>query len=60
MASEEVFVALAVYRTEAPHEISLAEGDVVEIINRDGDDWWFGRKGNGREVRVCGSRLLTL
>lgn len=48
----EVFVAFASYDGTNENEISLRDGDEVQVIDSAGDDWWYGRHANGQEVRL--------
>ncbi|CAH8561597.1 unnamed protein product [Schistosoma turkestanicum] len=34
--------------TKDPSELSLHRGDVIEVINRDDENWWRGRASDGR------------
>jgi len=36
-------VVLFDYRSQAPDELDLKEGDVLEIVSKDASGWWTGR-----------------
>jgi hypothetical protein len=49
----EQWLALAAYTGANANELSLAPGDLVDVINREDADWWYG-VARGQEVRRCG------
>ncbi len=43
--------AIAVYKPTEPDQISLEEGDFVEILNKSDDqEWWYGQKVRGKKT----------
>lgn len=50
MLEDEIFIANYSYQGQAPTELSFLAGDEIGIIQREGDDWWFGKTSNGQEV----------
>lgn len=43
--------AIAVYKPTEPDQISLEEGDFVEILNKSNDqEWWYGQKVRGKKT----------
>ena len=51
----ETFVAFADYIATNENELGLCDADVVDVLNRENVDWWYGRnRTSGKEVRVVG------
>lgn len=47
----ETFIAYADYTASNANELSLTDGHVVVVMNRENQDWWYGRnKNDGKEV----------
>lgn len=52
-------VALFDYTAQTDDELSLAEGDIIEIVHRDASGWWTGRL-RGREGFFPGTSRLNV
>ncbi|KAM8728927.1 uncharacterized protein AB9X84_002032 isoform 1-T1 [Acanthopagrus schlegelii] len=47
--AQKVVVAVAHYRSRWPKELDLNEGDVIQVLFKEDQTWWFGRLKNGNE-----------
>ncbi|XP_070700496.1 E3 ubiquitin-protein ligase SH3RF1-like [Pempheris klunzingeri] len=45
----QVVVAVAPYRPRWPKELELKQGDLVQVLFREDESWWFGRLRDGAE-----------
>lgn len=45
----QVVVAVAQYRSRWPKELDLNEGDMIQVLFKEDQTWWFGRLKNGNE-----------
>ena len=41
-------VVLYHYKAQGIEELALREGEVVEVLDREDDLWWYGRAKDGR------------
>ncbi|KAG7455119.1 hypothetical protein MATL_G00253090 [Megalops atlanticus] len=46
--AEKMVVAVN-YRPHWPDELELRQGDVIHVLFKDDESWWFGRRQNGQE-----------
>uniref|UniRef100_A0A3B4WAG6 Abelson helper integration site 1 n=1 Tax=Seriola lalandi dorsalis TaxID=1841481 RepID=A0A3B4WAG6_SERLL len=42
-------VSLYDYRANRSDELTLHRGDVIQVLYKDNDNWWFGRLANGQQ-----------
>ncbi|KAG5841907.1 hypothetical protein ANANG_G00172010 [Anguilla anguilla] len=45
----EKMVVAVNYRPHWPDELELRHGDIVHVLFKDDESWWFGRRQNGQE-----------
>lgn len=45
----QTVVSLYEYRANRSDELSIRRGDVIHVLYKDNDSWWFGRLVNGQE-----------
>ncbi|KAJ8387652.1 hypothetical protein AAFF_G00152020 [Aldrovandia affinis] len=48
-AEVEKMVVAVNYRPHWPDELELHYGDVIHVLFKDDESWWFGRRQNGQE-----------
>ncbi|XP_023276724.1 jouberin-like isoform X2 [Seriola lalandi dorsalis] len=46
---QQVVVSLYDYRANRSDELTLHRGDVIQVLYKDNDNWWFGRLANGQQ-----------
>ncbi|CAB1420790.1 unnamed protein product [Pleuronectes platessa] len=46
---QQVVVSLYDYRADRSDELTLRRGDVIHVLYKDNDNWWFGRLVNGQQ-----------
>ncbi|XP_040916900.1 jouberin isoform X1 [Toxotes jaculatrix] len=46
---EQVVVSLYDYRANRSDELTIRRGDVIQVLYKDNDSWWFGRLVNGQQ-----------
>ncbi|XP_062253329.1 jouberin isoform X1 [Platichthys flesus] len=46
---QQVVVSLYDYRADRSDELTLRCGDVIHVLYKDNDNWWFGRLVNGQQ-----------
>ncbi|XP_060919571.1 jouberin isoform X1 [Labrus mixtus] len=46
---QQVVVALYDYRANRSDELTIHRGDVIHVLYKDNDNWWFGRLVNGQQ-----------
>lgn len=49
MCDWQVEVAVLQYHARWPKELDLNRGDLIQVLFREDDTWWFGRLADGRE-----------
>ncbi|XP_073726052.1 jouberin isoform X2 [Misgurnus anguillicaudatus] len=47
--NHQTVVSLYEYRANRSDELSIRRGDVIHVLYKDNDSWWFGRLVNGQE-----------
>ncbi|XP_047223084.1 jouberin isoform X2 [Girardinichthys multiradiatus] len=47
--AEKVVVVTNQYRSRWPKELDLEQGDLIQVLFKDDESWWFGRLANGDE-----------
>ncbi|XP_035466368.2 jouberin isoform X2 [Scophthalmus maximus] len=46
---QQVVVSLYDYRANRSDELTIRRGDVIQVLYKDNDNWWFGRLVNGQQ-----------
>ncbi|XP_034531432.1 jouberin isoform X2 [Notolabrus celidotus] len=46
---QQIVVALYDYRANRSDELTIRRGDVIQVLYKDNDNWWFGRLVNGQQ-----------
>nr|XP_019962576.1 PREDICTED: jouberin isoform X1 [Paralichthys olivaceus]XP_019962577.1 PREDICTED: jouberin isoform X1 [Paralichthys olivaceus]XP_019962578.1 PREDICTED: jouberin isoform X1 [Paralichthys olivaceus] len=46
---QQVVVSLYDYRANRSDELTIRRGDVIHVLYKDNDNWWFGRLVNGQQ-----------
>ncbi|TDG99091.1 hypothetical protein EPR50_G00207350 [Perca flavescens] len=46
---QQVVVSLYDYRANRSDELTIQRGDVIQVLYKDNDNWWFGRLANGQQ-----------
>ncbi|KAK9534080.1 hypothetical protein VZT92_009153 [Zoarces viviparus] len=46
---QQVVVSLHDYRANRSDELTVRRGDVIQVLYKDNDKWWFGRLANGQQ-----------
>ncbi|XP_028251526.1 jouberin isoform X2 [Parambassis ranga] len=46
---QQVVVALYDYRANRSDELTIHRGDVIQVLYKDNENWWFGRLVNGQQ-----------
>ncbi|XP_031703160.1 jouberin [Anarrhichthys ocellatus] len=46
---QQVVVSLHDYRANRSDELTVRRGDVIQVLYKDNDNWWFGRLANGQQ-----------
>ncbi|XP_070776004.1 jouberin [Enoplosus armatus] len=46
---QQVVVSLYDYRANRSDELTTRRGDVIQVLYKDNDNWWFGRLANGQQ-----------
>ncbi|XP_027130777.1 jouberin isoform X1 [Larimichthys crocea] len=46
---QQVVVSLYDYRANRSDELTIRRGDVIHVLYKDNDNWWFGRLDNGQQ-----------
>ncbi|XP_039992887.1 jouberin [Xiphias gladius] len=46
---QQVVVSLYDYRANRSDELTIRRGDVIQVLYKDNDKWWFGRLVSGRQ-----------
>ncbi|CAJ1074490.1 jouberin isoform X1 [Xyrichtys novacula] len=46
---QQIVVALYDYRANRSDELTIHRGDVIQVLYKDNDNWWFGRLVNGEQ-----------
>ncbi|XP_059209875.1 jouberin [Centropristis striata] len=48
-AVQQVVVSLYDYKASRSDELTIHRGDVIQVLYKDNDNWWFGRLANGQQ-----------
>ncbi|XP_041667936.1 jouberin [Cheilinus undulatus] len=46
---QQVVVVLYDYRANRSDELTIRRGDIIQVLYKDNDNWWFGRLVNGQQ-----------
>eukprot|EP00064_Thunnus_orientalis_P012954 superscaffoldBa00002049_g12990 len=46
---QQIVVSLYDYRANRSDELTIRRGDVIHVLYKDNDSWWFGRLANGQQ-----------
>ncbi|XP_076604762.1 jouberin isoform X1 [Chaetodon auriga] len=46
---QQVVVSLYDYNANRSDELTVRRGDVIQVLYKDNDNWWFGRLNNGQQ-----------
>ncbi|XP_029348983.1 jouberin [Echeneis naucrates] len=46
---QQIVVSLYDYRANRSDELTLSRGDVIQVLYKDNENWWFGRLVNGQQ-----------
>uniref|UniRef100_UPI0037E83903 jouberin isoform X2 n=1 Tax=Semicossyphus pulcher TaxID=241346 RepID=UPI0037E83903 len=46
---QQIVVSLYDYRANRSDELTIRRGDVIQVLYKDNDNWWFGRLVNGQQ-----------
>lgn len=46
---EQVVVSLYDYKANRSDELTVRRGDVIQVLYKDNENWWFGRLSNGQQ-----------
>ncbi|XP_029982710.1 jouberin [Sphaeramia orbicularis] len=46
---QQIVVSLYDYRANRSDELTMCRGDVIHVLYKDNDNWWFGRLANGQQ-----------
>ncbi|XP_062296581.1 jouberin [Scomber scombrus] len=46
---QQIVVSLYDYRANRSDELTICRGDVIHVLYKDNDNWWFGRLANGQQ-----------
>ncbi|XP_047467681.1 jouberin isoform X2 [Mugil cephalus] len=46
---QQVVVSLYDYKANRSDELTIRRGDVIQVLYKDNDNWWFGRLVNGQQ-----------
>ncbi|XP_038585045.1 jouberin [Micropterus salmoides] len=46
---QQVVVSLYDYRANRSDELTIHRGDVIQVLYKDNENWWFGRLANGQQ-----------
>ncbi|KAM3594578.1 uncharacterized protein V6R79_010038 [Siganus canaliculatus] len=46
---QQVVVSLYDYRANRSDELTIRRGDVIQVLYKDNENWWFGRLANGQQ-----------
>ncbi|KAG7511232.1 hypothetical protein JOB18_044567 [Solea senegalensis] len=57
-AVQQVVVSLYDYRANRSDELTIQRGDVIHVLYKDNDNWWFGRLANGQQGYLLASYVV--
>ncbi|XP_042356979.1 jouberin isoform X2 [Plectropomus leopardus] len=55
---QQVVVSLFDYRANRSDELTVHRGDVIQVLYKDNDNWWFGRLANGQQGYFLASYVV--
>ncbi|XP_026195141.1 jouberin isoform X2 [Anabas testudineus] len=55
---QQVVVSVYNYRANRSDELTLRRGDVIQVLYKDNDNWWFGRLVNGQQGYFLASYVV--
>ncbi|KAM4542068.1 jouberin isoform 2-T2 [Odontesthes bonariensis] len=55
---QQVVVSLYDYRANRSDELTIRRGDVIQVLYKDNDTWWFGRLDNGLQGYFLASYVI--
>ncbi|XP_074548053.1 jouberin isoform X2 [Halichoeres trimaculatus] len=55
---QQIVVALYDYRANRSDELTIQRGDVIQVLYKDNDNWWFGRLVNGQQGYFLASYVV--
>nr|XP_020463620.1 jouberin [Monopterus albus] len=55
---QQVVVSLYDYRANRSDELTIRRGDVIQVLYKDNDSWWFGRLVNGQQGYFLASYVV--
>ncbi|XP_072221649.1 jouberin isoform X2 [Leuresthes tenuis] len=55
---QQVVVSLYDYRANRSDELTVCRGDVIQVLYKDNDTWWFGRLDNGLQGYFLASYVV--
>ncbi|XP_067336289.1 jouberin isoform X2 [Channa argus] len=55
---QQVVVSLYNYRANRSDELTIRRGDVIQVLYKDNDNWWFGRLVNGQQGYFLASYVV--
>nr|XP_040056138.1 jouberin isoform X1 [Gasterosteus aculeatus aculeatus]XP_040056139.1 jouberin isoform X1 [Gasterosteus aculeatus aculeatus] len=55
---QQVVVSLYDYRANRSDELNLCRGDVIQVLYKDNDTWWFGHLANGEQGYFLASYVV--
>ncbi|XP_051251381.1 jouberin isoform X1 [Dicentrarchus labrax] len=55
---QQVVVSLYDYKANRSDELTIRRGDVIQVLYKDNDSWWFGRLANGQQGYFLASYVI--
>lgn len=55
---EQVVVALYDYKANRSDELTIRRGDVIQVLYKDNENWWFGQLSNGSQGYFLASYVV--
>ncbi|XP_072313591.1 jouberin isoform X2 [Eucyclogobius newberryi] len=55
---EQVVVALYDYKANRSDELTIHRGDVIQVLYKDNENWWFGQVSNGQQGYFLASYVV--
>uniref|UniRef100_A0A8C4EPT3 SH3 domain-containing protein n=1 Tax=Dicentrarchus labrax TaxID=13489 RepID=A0A8C4EPT3_DICLA len=46
---QQIYRQMTQYRSRWPKELDLNQGDLIQVLFKEDETWWFGRLTNGSE-----------
>ncbi|XP_056283031.1 jouberin isoform X2 [Pseudoliparis swirei] len=54
---QQVVVSLRDYKADRSDELTVRRGDVIHVLYKDNDSWWFGRRADGQQGYFLASHV---